>query len=304
MSVEFFDQRLASLKTDLKIYGDEIVEYVSSLYGINQPESRFELKNDAFSMLNVLQIDVAEILKESQQRSDQKSQHASDIEECNQLAKTLTHISSLVDQIADCEASISKMMLIPACHAIEQINLSLEGLPSPNTELGSGTLCTVLKKECKLLNSRLCSKLTRILKESVQFEYGHISVHSELRGVLRSEDTIINDPIALKDVWTAINLTARDDEIVEMLLKSLWTYVLRPLWREKKAPAPRTHREADHGISGVSELLLENILREGRALESGNHKQGGGGNAACRTVCDAILLISYISYCRFVVCFD
>ena len=74
MSVEFFDQRLASLKTDLKVYGGEIVEYVSSLYSINQPDSRFELKNDAFSMLNVLQIDVAEILKESQQRTDQKSQ--------------------------------------------------------------------------------------------------------------------------------------------------------------------------------------------------------------------------------------
>eukprot|EP00598_Pedospumella_elongata_P000537 CAMPEP_0184980010 /NCGR_PEP_ID=MMETSP1098-20130426/10064_1 /TAXON_ID=89044 /ORGANISM="Spumella elongata, Strain CCAP 955/1" /LENGTH=154 /DNA_ID=CAMNT_0027503357 /DNA_START=46 /DNA_END=506 /DNA_ORIENTATION=- len=154
MSAEFFDQRLASLKTDLKLYGGEIVDYVSSLYGTNQPDSRFELKNDAFSMLNVLQIDVAEILKESQQRKDQKAQHAMDIEECSQLTNTLTHISSIVDKIADCEALIGKMMLVPACHAIEQLNIALDGLPGPNTEIGSGKVCSILRKECKLLNSR------------------------------------------------------------------------------------------------------------------------------------------------------
>ena len=278
MSAEFFDQRLASLKTDLKLYGGEIVDYVSSLYGTNQPDSRFELKNDAFSMLNVLQIDVAEILKESQQRKDQKAQHAMDIEECSQLTNTLTHISSIVDKIADCEALIGKMMLVPAYHAIEQLNISLEGLPGPNTEIGSGKVCSILRKECNLLNSRLHSKLMRILKESVQFEPGHIAVHQELRGVLRAEDTIINEPIALKEVWTAINLTGRDDEAVDVLLRQLWTCLVRPLWREKKSTAPRVHRVAERGVSaGVAELLLEAVAREGRSLDATGHSKTSSG---------------------------
>lgn len=266
-SVDFFDQRLASLKADLKVYGKEIVDHVTSLYGINVPDSRFELKNDAFSMLNVLQIDVAEIIKEAQEKNEFRAQHSSEIEECSRLANLLTQISNIVDRITECETLVNKISLIPACKAIEQISATLDKLPGTNTEIGSGAVCSLLKKENKLLHCRLTSKLNRILKESIQFEYGHISVHSELKGVLRSEDTIINDPIKLSDVWRAVNLSNRTDEAVDDLLRNLWTYILKPLWREKRAQAPRLSRLEEHC---VSELLLENIVREGKTFEAGS----------------------------------
>ena len=198
MSLEFFDQRLAALKSELKTYGAEIVEHVTSLYDVNRPDSRFDLKNDAFSMLNVLQIDISEILKESQSRNDQKAQHAAEIEECSRLANLLSHISSLIDQISECENMISKISLVPACKSIEHITKSLSELPGSNSEIGSGKVCAILKKESKLLQCRLTAKLNRIFKECVHFEYGRISVHHELKGVLRSEDTIINEAISLR----------------------------------------------------------------------------------------------------------
>lgn len=274
MSVDFFDQRLASLKADLKVYGKEIVDHVTSLYGINAPDSRFELKNDAFSMLNVLQIDVAEIVKEAQERNEFKAKHSSEIEECTRLSNLLTQISHIVDRITECEGLVNKISLIPACKAIEQISHTLDRLPGPNTEIGSGTVCTLLNKENKLLHCRLTAKLHRILNECVHFEYGRISVHTELKGVLRSEDTILEHPVKLADLWTAINLCNRTDEAVDHLLKALWTHVVRPLWREKRAAAPRVNRAEEHC---AVELLLDSILRDGKAFDAGSHNSANNG---------------------------
>jgi len=264
-SQDFFDQRLTSLKTELKTYGAEIVDHVTSLYGKNRMDSRFDLKNDAFSMLSVLRIDVAEIIKEYQEKKEYKELHAAELEECSQLSELLTHIATVIDKISHCESLISQVLLIPACEAIDEVSNALNNLPGPSTEIGSGKVCNILRKEVKLLHCRLVSKLNRILKESIQFDYGRITIHQELKGVLRSEDIIINEPIKLTDVWTAVHLCHRGDEMTERLLKELWQYILFPLWREKKAQSPRCCRIEEHG---VSELHFEHIAREGKAHEA------------------------------------
>jgi hypothetical protein len=281
-SQDFFDQRLSALKDELKTYGREIVEHVTSLYGTNSAESKFDLKNDAFSMLSVLQIDVAEILKESQQRREYREMHAVELDECSNLAKILSQISSLIDKISECESLISKISLIPACEAIERIHQLLSELPGPSSEIGSGKVCSILRKETKLLHCRLTAKLTRILTESVQFDFGRVSVHRELKGVLRSEDIIINEPIALRDVWAAVTLCRRTDEVVEGLLRDLWTFILRPLWREKKPQAPRSSCVEEHRLA---ELHLESVAREGRSYDSGG-KAGSKGEEQRRIPTD------------------
>ena len=269
MSLEVFDQRLSSLKADLKSYGDDIVEHISSLYECTPTDARFELKNDPFSMLSVLQIDVIELVKEAQEKSNYKTEHANDIEECQRLSHILGRISTLVDKISECEILISKLSIVPACRSVHQIDTALGDLPNISSEIGMGKACRALRKEHKLLQCRLSSKLNRIFKESIQFEFGHISVHKELKGILRSEDIIINDKINLIDLWDSINLLQQEDIIIEIILRNLWIYILKPLWREKKLQSPRNNIIDELNIS---EFIIDSIVREGKALESANRE--------------------------------
>jgi hypothetical protein len=270
--MEQFNQRLSSLKADLALYGDDIVAHINSLYNVTTMGSRFELKNDPFGMLGVLQVDVAELLKETQLKADFKTAHAADIDECKRLITVLSHVSQTVDKITECEALVTKMSLIAACNGLSQLKVLLDGLPSPSTELGIGKVCQVLCKEQKLLQARLRAKTVRIFKEAVQFEFGRVTVHRELKGILRAEDAIIQDPIALRDVWRALEQLEQEGSAVDLVLSSTWTYVLKPLWREKKLQAPRTSRLEE---PSVSELVLDSVLREGKALESASSRTGG-----------------------------
>ena len=114
-----------------------------------------------------------------------------------------------------------------------------------------------------------------------------------------------------------MHLSHRTEEVVEEVLRELWVQVLRPLWREKKAQAaPRIHRAAatagvgvgagvisaataigeEHtGTScgsggGVSELVLESVVREGgrSGMDSGGGVGGTGGRRGKSCVRTAI----------------
>lgn len=275
--MEQFNQRLQSLKADLSLYGDDIVEHINALYDGAKPGARFDLKNDPFGMLSVLQVDVAELLNETQQKVDFRTEHAADIEECKRLTTLLSRIAQTVDKISECESLIAKMSLISACNVLSQLKALLKELPSPSTETGMGKVCRVLVKEHKQLQGRLRAKTDRIFNEAVVFEFGRITVHRELKGILRSEDTIIKDPITLRDVWTVLELLGQEERAVEAVLRSAWVYMFRPLWREKKLPTPRTSRLEE---PCVSELVLESLVREGKGLEAG---AGRGPGAAGST---------------------
>lgn len=275
-STEQFDQRLSSLKLDLKSYGDDIVEHVMSLYDKTQQGSRFELKNDPFGMVGVLQMDVGELLKECQGNADYRNRHSAEIAECDRLTKVLAHMSQTMEKISECETLIAKSSLVAACNYLAQLDSVINGLPSSSTELGMGKVCKALRKEHNLLKARLSAKVDRIFKEAIQFEFGHVTVHRELKGILRSEDAIIAGTIALTDVWAALNLLQREEQAVEGVLHSVWLYLLKPLWREKKLQAPRSSRLEE---PSVSELVLESIVREGKALESASRNKSGASSS-------------------------
>jgi len=272
MSTEFYDQRLACLKTDLNAYGIEIVDYINSLYSINNTtttnvlssindstQRTYDVKSDPFNILSVLKIDLNEIIQESQSRNEINAMYKNEIDECSKLTKVLSTIADLIDKLSECENLINKLSLIPACQLIDQITRGMNLLlSSTDTDIGSGRVCSVVKQENKLLYHRLTSKINRIYKESVQFDYGRIIVYSELRGLLRSEDTILHEPLQLIDTWSSINLCRLNDSIVEEILKNIWIFIMRPLWHEKKAPSMRLNRIDDNCI----EFIVDNILQD------------------------------------------
>lgn len=169
----------------------------------------------------------------------------------------LTNISHLGEKLLECEKCINLCKLKAACILIGEMADILQSLPGTNTEIGSGVVCSILRREKKFLQSRLISKLKRLLNECVQYEYGRICVSKQLVGVLRSEDVIIDDPIELSHIWECIVSVSRLEDFVEDMLKCLWKFLIRPLWKEKKAQTPSISN-----ASNRAEFIFENIARE------------------------------------------
>ena len=169
----------------------------------------------------------------------------------------LTNISRLGEKILECEKSINLCKLKIACDLIGEMDEVLQLLPGTNTEIGSGAVCSILRREKKFLQGRLISKLKRLLNECVQYEYGRICVNKQLVGVLRSEDVIIDDPIELGHILECIVSVSRLEDFVEDMLKCLWKFLIRPLWKEKKAQTPSISNAATR-----AEFIFENIARE------------------------------------------
>jgi hypothetical protein len=112
------------------------------------------------------------------------------------------------------------------------------------------------------LKSRLGSKLHRLLRECIHFEYGRIAVVKELNGILfRTEKEFFIDDknlsIPLSLLWGCALKLGKCESFVEDLLKDVWGFILRPLWREKKSQAPTLSLLPDR-----AEIAFDNIARD------------------------------------------
>jgi hypothetical protein len=252
------EDRIASLRLDLARSKKDIVNHVTGLYSNNKENTRFDLKDDPFKELQYLQNDVTVILEQSKVRSEVRKSNEKEIQEYSSMIDVLQKISDISDNLMICEQTISKLSLRNAGKLIGDIEQSLRELPGPNTEIGGGQVCSILRKECKMLKNRLMSKTRRLMQDCIKFDYGRIVVNKQLKGMIRSEDVIIEDPIMMSEIWETIALMNKTEEIVDEMIRKLWLYVLRPLWKEKKPQSPHIVISS----SSRSELIFENIARD------------------------------------------
>lgn len=159
--------------------------------------------------------------------------------------------------IIECEKLVNECKLTRCCQLTADMDNILRNLPSASTAIGSGAVCTILRRENKFLKSRVISKLRRLLNECVHFEYGRVCVTKQLTGMLKSEDIIIDEPLDLSELWKCITQVSKTEEFVEDILKSLWRFVISPLWKEKKAQSASISSSANR-----AEFIFENIARE------------------------------------------
>ena len=75
--------------------------------------------------------------------------------------------------------------------------------------------------------------------------------------MLRSEDIIIEDPIDLSLIWDCIVSVSRLEDFADDILKCLWKFLIKPLWKEKKPQSPNLI-----SASHRAEFIFENIARE------------------------------------------
>jgi hypothetical protein len=256
-----FEERIFSLKSELQQYGNEIINHINGLYanisGFNDTKLlNINLKNDPRNSMKIFQHDVTEIMLEATSLRDYEIKHKNEINECKDLVEIIKKVVVAADTVAICDDYVSGTNLIGSCDALLVMDNAMDKLPGPNSILGAGFVCITLRKECQMLHSRFSSRIRRLLGNCIQFENGRITVLKSLKGMLRGEDILLDYPIQLVDIWSALVRTGCYDECVQNVVFSVWFYIICPLWKERKVQSATLFHTEEQ-----SELLFDSVSR-------------------------------------------
>ena len=226
MEIESFPDRISNLQAELKKCGNEITAHISGLYSDNSA-GVMNLKNGPRNAIKLLQHDVIECLQVAQERSDIRNEYAPDVDNCSSLIEIITIVSDIATKISLAEEAVGGSNLLLACKLIAEVKVMLTEIPAPNTEIGTGEVCTVLRKEARLLRSRLIARIKRLLKNCIVCECGTLRVTKRLNGMLHgcSEDSLLESTIELRDIWTSLISLGSADESVNGVVDIIWQVI-------------------------------------------------------------------------------
>ena len=248
---DMLEDRVNSLKEEVIGYSKEIEWYITALYSINSSNKRFDLKNGPFRVVAVLENDILEIIEQFKtlKRIDTASEEGNndvrvevdqekqvllenDFKFCHAMVIDMKTLSTIVDNLLSCEMFIKKLEYSNACDSIEDIEQSLAVLVASKNECFT-SLKKILTDEFKTLKARILAKARRMMYDCIRFDNGRLVVHKKLKGMIRSEDIVVEEPILLADLWKCIVGMHKADKIIMDILKKLWMNILIPLWKEK-----------------------------------------------------------------------
>lgn len=227
MEVDSFPDRISVLQAELKKCGNEIMTHISGLYSDNSCGT-MDLKNGPRNTIKLLQHNVVDCLQIAQERSDVRNSYAPDVENCRSLIEVISKVSDIATKISLAEEAVGGSHLLLACDHISAIKEMLTQIPAPNTEIGTGEVCSVLRKEARLLRSRLLARIKRLLGSCIVCECGVLTVTKKLKGMLRgcSEDSLLESPIELSDIWTALISLGSAVESVDDIVDTIFQVII------------------------------------------------------------------------------
>lgn len=266
-SEELIDDRIASLRSELENYGQDVMHLVQAIYGNHIVGPNYDIKNSPFQMIHLLKQEVSEMIKLSQEQSAYFHKYHQELKYCQDLTELLSRVTNIVESINMFEKYLSGLKLRLCCQQLITIDEEIAKLPRADSPLGSGKVCSSLRNEKKLLRSRFIAKLRRLLSEAIVCDHGSIIVHKHLSGYLRSEDKVLEDPVYLADIWASGLAVECTHQLLDVLLSDIWTFTLLPLWKEKKSQSPNISTSPDRadftigsvarGVSDWSHLEFE-----------------------------------------------
>lgn len=273
------------------IYGG----HISSTTSNHRSEGgmKYDLKNNPFKMIDFLKQELIELIQQSQENELLYAKYSSDLQYCQHLTMILSNIGKIISNMNLFDIFLTKYQLIQASEMIMKIESDLIELPKQASQFKSnssqsnhdsdstssdhnknhgkeimnliihGNIYKLLKNEKQILKIRLKTLLRRLLmNEMIQLDYGLIRIHKKIQDYLKCEEKVIEEPIYLKDVFTAAIISLNLEDLLQEIIDLIWKSVLVPLWKEKKIQSPSKSANADS-----AEFVLASVLR---GLEQGD----------------------------------
>ena len=223
MEIESFPDRISNLQAELKKCGTDIMSHISALYS-NSESGVINLRNGPRNAIKLLQHDVIACLQSAEERSAIRNVYAADLDNCRNLIDIISRVSDISAKLTQADDAIGGSNLPLACKLISEVQTMLTTIPAPNTEIGTGEVCTVLRREARLLRSRLQARVKRLQGNCIVCECGRLSVTKRLKGMLRGcgEDSLLDSTIELSDIWAALISLGNAEESVNIVVDSVW----------------------------------------------------------------------------------
>lgn len=253
---ENFDDKIKSMKQELKSYGEDIMKHVSSLHS-NMPDERISLKSDPKMMVQLLQQDVLNLIAQSEAHVENSVKNEAEIEECKKLMNILILVSTISDLIAQCDEVINGNDLLLTNKYLSMLQVNIDSLPSSSSDIGNGKICKLLRRENSILQSRFKSRLKRLLRNCVTVDVGKVAISKKLSGSIPDEEQVLSEPIELSTLWTALVQAGIADDCISVLVQEVWQRVLAPLWKIKKLSFPHVSR-----TESTCELAYDSFSKE------------------------------------------
>ena len=278
MAEETYIDRVKCLKAELRSYGNDIQTHLKALYDPNFALSTslnggkalsIDLTINPLNTIPMLHNDVIDLLKESKEikavnssnNKEELERMKEDLLQCEEMILILKQVAEVVGLLETISFTMYSSDIMKACDHLTLLEVKLKDLKGLKTELERGFVVSLLKKEASLLKFQFIARLLRLIRFSVQIFHGRISVTKSLKGVVNGEENIIETPILLSDLWSALLHMQQAENFMPELVDSLWTCVLLPIWREKKLTAPKVAREEIHS-SLLFEVLQSSTQRQ------------------------------------------
>ena len=82
--------------------------------------------------------------------------HSAELDECSRLVKILKDIVAITDAVSLSEESLSNgSPILKSCELIKHMDRLINELPGFNTEIGSGQVCRILRRESSIIRYKV-----------------------------------------------------------------------------------------------------------------------------------------------------
>ena len=202
-----------------------------------------------------------EVLKIARNKADYTRDHKPEIDECERIMTIISAVTNAADLVVRVEEVIKTSDLLKICKQLSSMEKALADLPATSVEYGAGPACICLRREGKMLRYKFHARLKLLFSSCIQLEAGRISVHKKIRGLVRGEETPLDKPVSILDILSSLDATGDVMELILSLLENIWTFIISPIWKEKKAMVPKLSMGDE-----FSELFLSSVASNSSSL--------------------------------------
>jgi hypothetical protein len=279
--MDYFDDKIVNLKAELTSYSKDIMVLLNGIYGSNSfptshkgEETKYDLKNNPLQMIQYLKLELTELLEQSQENKEILKRYENDLNYCNELINILNNISKIIDLFNSIELLLSKCKFVDASEVLIKLENEINALPKLNQEINSGYIYKIIRNERNLIKIRFKNLMRKIFNEFVVIETGSVKIQRKISDYLKCEEKVLDQPILLKDILTAIENVDFVSDIIDEITDNIWKLLLVPLWKEKKVQAPSISVNNEY-----AEFILASILRGFESSSLQNHHPAVGGDS-------------------------
>lgn len=210
--------------------------------------------------------------------------HADEIEGCTKggVVSALEGVLATIKVLKVCSKSMQKSdEFLDMIYNIRELDDNVRMLPGPQSELGAGYVCTLLRTESSKLRDAFKVRCENLIRQSVQIDSHCVRVLKGLGGLNDDDDDADDSPrahdrvsqeLSMTGIWKGIATNFADEpdfctSCIDLIMGSIWEVVISPLLATRGALLTSSEQESSLGaMFSIGEKEGSSVSSEGAVV--------------------------------------